>query len=127
MELTEKQILQGNTIIADFFAEKREHLGSSFYYKHGVVYSGFGIHDAKYHSSWDWLMPVVEKIENLEDGEYMFEICGRRSTISIMVNHNRYDNVIITEFHTGNSNSKIEAVWLSIVEFIKEYNKIKNG
>lgn len=26
------------------------------------------INDLKYHSSWDWLMPVVEKIEQVHEG-----------------------------------------------------------
>ena len=36
----------------------------------------------KFHKSWDWLMPVVEKIENLED--YRFDIIIRQETVIIL-------------------------------------------
>jgi len=31
----------------------------------GQYESAFKISDLKYHSSWDWLMPVIEKIESM--------------------------------------------------------------
>ena len=92
--LAKEQIIVGNKLIAEF--EKLEiHNTLSLaktpikaYEWHCNLYSEM---ELKYHKSWDWLMPVVEKIEDLYDGEYFFDICGRRSRISIMVNHNIED------------------------------------
>lgn len=72
----------------------------------------------KYNESWSELMPVVEKIESL----------GYRTQLN-------YDEIQgnwfkITEGHSyqkalGESKSKIKAVWLAVVEFIKWYNQNK--
>jgi hypothetical protein len=122
--MTSEEIANGKVLIAHFMGLKQ---GNDWEFRNQMANWCHSL-DLKYNTSWDWLMPVVEKIENLEDGEYMFEICGRRSGISIMVNHNSDDNVTIVEFHARNSNSKMEAIWLSVVEFINrhyEINKIE--
>lgn len=67
-----------------------------------------------YHSSWDWLIPVVEKIESLNHPVYInsnncviYEKVGR--------NHGWFiDNY---------ADTKIEATWISCVEFIKITSK----
>jgi hypothetical protein len=78
--------------------------------------------EAKFHTSWDWLMPVVEKIEDLQDGEggdairshlYDFEV--RR--ISCMVHG--------ADIEVSDASSKIEAVYQAVVEFIIWYNQNK--
>jgi len=111
--MTHTEIIEGNKLIAKFMGKDDKH---RFLFDHLNT-------KALYHISWDWLMPVVEKIEGLYDGEYFFDICGRRSTISVMVNHNIHDSATIVEFHSRNSSSKMEAIWLSIVEFIKKHNE----
>lgn len=80
----------------------------------------------KYHSSWDWLMPVVEKIESLN-----FKTVLATSELTC---YKYYMNIItgigIVKETIDNpsklmckSNSKIECVWSTVVEFIKWYNK----
>jgi len=67
------------------------------------------LHDElKYHSSWDWLMPVVEYIEQL--GGYTFYIVGTSC----------YINGSPPSVH---GESKIEAVYKKVVQFINWYNK----
>ena len=56
------------------------------------------IHKMEYHISWDWLIPVVQKIEQVNEG-VPSELC----------NLNLY--------------SYQEEVYDAVVEFIKEYNK----
>lgn len=60
-----------------------------------------------YHKSWDWLMPVVDKIENLH---YGFEIIGN------------YVKVLGTPIYSTRK-TKIQAVYNAVVEFIKWYNQ----
>ena len=72
-------------------------------------------HSIKYHTSWDWLMPVVEKIEN--DKRYDVNILQYGTIIC--------DNQIeiINNIANISFDRKIEHTYDAIVQFIKEYNK----
>ena len=67
--------------------------------------------EMKYHTSWDWLMPVVEKIESLG---YWVNRNDGDITIS-----NKSDMVVITPMSSGG----IDMMYKSVVEFINEHNK----
>ena len=69
----------------------------------------------KYHSSWDWLMSVVEKIEK----DYWVTIVTRLTKTSCAVHkpHKGFEQI-----SRGDSFSKIHAIWLMVVSFIKWYN-----
>ena len=69
----------------------------------------------EYHTSWDWLMPVVEKIESLG---YEFFIVEDR----IKIAHNT-DHSIDTIINFTLGGSKREATYKAVVEFINQYNK----
>jgi len=74
----------------------------------------------EYHLSWDWLMPVVEKIES---SGYEFFIVEDRIKIAHNTDHS---TEIIINFTLGrNYGSKREAVYQGVLEFINEYNKNK--
>lgn len=80
-----------------------------------------------YHSDWNWLMQVVEKIESLEDLE-RFEITTFNVSIQYYeTREKRFDYNLY--FSTIELNSKvipkIEAVYNACVEFIKWYNNQK--
>jgi hypothetical protein len=70
-----------------------------------------------YHEYWDWLMPVVEKIESLG---YEFFIVEDR----VEVSHNT-DHSIETIIDLTFGGSKIGATYQGVVEFINQYNKNK--
>lgn len=75
--------------------------------------------DLKYHTSWDWLMPVVEKIE--EDDEI---------DVNILLNGTRIfkwrtDVDIVNNIAEISFDKKINHVYDAVVEYIKCYNKIK--
>ena len=86
----------------------------------------------KYHSSWDWLMPVVEKISRIpsyhSNGLYKY-LCHvdinpiKGITIEGMYrrNFNAEDEIFIQIYEY----SYLENTWLGVVEFIKWYNKNK--
>lgn len=71
---------------------------------------------SKYSKDWNWLMQVVEKIENLsKEGEtYMFSITKFSARVT-------YKGSRIVDLPIDNT--KIEAVYNACVEFIKWYNK----
>ena len=64
-----------------------------------------------YHSSWDWLMTVVEKIESLG---YEFTIVESRCKVS-----NNTDHSIEELFHIETIGSKFKTTYDSVVQFIK--------
>lgn len=72
--------------------------------------------ELEFHSSWDWLMPVVEKIESLD---YSVDIDRGWTTISDQTDRDGF--VLIQQ----NSLIKIESVYSTIIEFIKWYNENK--
>jgi hypothetical protein len=73
------------------------------------------IHDLKYHSSWDWLMPVVEKIEKMD---YGFKMC--RKVVEVYVDSTK-EVILKTK-----ESCRFESLFKAVVEFIKWYNeKIK--
>ena len=117
-------VIEGNKLIAEFMGGKYDK-DTTFKIQsdeiwlpiHGIVNcatieSGKG-RIIQYHTSWDWLMPVVEKIENFNDGCTLCIIEDERCHINTQTNF-EVDSVGYT---------KIEAVYNAIIEFIKWYNQ----
>lgn len=78
----------------------------------------------KYHTSWEWLMPVVEKIENKC---YKFDIIGsyhmgRRYKIRINGVGKGDASIEIND----EGKTKIEAVCLAVIKFIQWNNQSLN-
>lgn len=71
----------------------------------------------QYHTSWGWLMPVVENIESLG---YEFFIVENRVKVAHNTDHS-IETIIDFTFDGG----KKGATYQGVVEFIKEYNKKK--
>jgi hypothetical protein len=68
----------------------------------------------KFDKSWDWLMPVVEKIESFG---YEFTIVENRCKVS----HNT-DHSIEELFHIEIIGSKFKVTYEAVLEFIKKFN-----
>ena len=91
-----KTTTQENKLIAEFM---------------GYNYPGdFNLDELMYRSSWDWLMPVVEKIESLGNG------------VTIYKKGCHVNDIGIFSTNGFNHSSKIEQTWKACVEFIKWYN-----
>lgn len=133
--MTQKQILEGNKLIAEFMGCKKEKNNPDLYHT-GHFYNTeietgigmqpsnedvYGYDEMKYNSSWDWLMPVVEKIESLG-----FWINIKKNHVTVAYdNKNTYDsNMIHSEF---GDISKIERVYICVINFIKFYNELETG
>lgn len=71
--------------------------------------------ELRYYNSWDWLMPVIEKIEKLG---YAVKITSKYC--SIARNHTYKNPLIISEF----TDSKIKKVYDIVIGFIKYYNRL---
>lgn len=68
--------------------------------------------ELRYDTSWDWLMPVVEKIET---EKFSVMIIGKYTRIQ---RPHPYK-----EFATDICDSKIQSAYKAVVEFIKWYNQ----
>ena len=71
--------------------------------------------ELQYHTSWDWLMPVVERINTMDDFRY-----------SVAINHLYtaiHDNFTRQWVADRDGYSTLEATYKAVVEFIKEHNK----
>lgn len=128
--MTQEQIEQSNILIAAF--EKR-----LFYGKHTIDKYGGNTANAlpemKYHSSWDWLMPVVEKISNIHYPDYYshtpkrdddgdFDDCAYPRTFGMRDKEGNYmvrisASVLIT------APTFIGAVYGAVVDFVKDYSE----
>jgi endonuclease IV len=77
---------------------------------------------SKYHTSWDWLMPVVERINDTE----RYEVCiGNCHCHVTDIENDNYKVRALTLSLQGKTT--IEATYLAVVEFINWYNKEHNN
>lgn len=90
--MNKETINEGNALIADF--------------EHGKILP-FPLHLAEYHTSWDWLMSVISKIN---------------ASVKPDKNADDYLTAIIRKLALGN----IESTWVAVAEFIKYYNTKTN-
>ena len=160
--MTNYEILEGNKLIAEFMGatistqtlfENDDDLETLIIEKYSrplffndTLYSLFGwmsyenLDRMCYHSSWDWLMPVVEKIESLgfsvsinngscsvlflDNDHYVIRVAYNEDGHFI----NRYLPEDYDWYHTVSEKqtiTKIEALWVAVIEFIKWYNENK--
>ena len=113
---------ENNKLIAEFMGVKPRMESPDVYtYNDGVFFmcredNPEKVMDAiagyvKYHTSWDWLMPVINKVKSIDD-EFKIEEVG----VYDIVEENETPEIIYYEY-------SIEETYKSIVEFIKSYNK----
>ena len=140
--MTKQEITDGNIIIADFMevkiSTKEEYAKMISCPTEEII--NMPEQNVYYHSSWDWLMPVVEKIESLDlrkngydfpkvkfMGDYIeiFWYANYRGTSYYWKDW--MDCAGTFHKHINQCESKILAIFSAIVEFIKWYNNnIKN-
>ena len=91
--------MKNNKLIAEFMKLPTEVFNSGImnYHHDGAWYEE---HELSYNVSWDWLMPVVEKIE-----DYLSDNVGE-----------------VGYFDDGLTSNDIEVRYQAVVEFIKQYN-----
>lgn len=88
--------------------------------------------ELKYHESFDWLMPVVEKIAKIETNDKVYN--GEDSyfdsyfprTFAMINCETREFMVRLNRNPLHQSTSLIEASYKAVVEFIKWYNQQQN-
>ena len=132
--LTDKDIVEGNKLIAQFMVPNWELLKGDNY--DGGI-NGIDLFTAaalcaedysnfRFHDSFNSLFRVIEKIEDIDGGlSYWVTLCGHRCTIEEVINIYSDKRELIVEYGGLNSGSKIQNYWCAIVDFIKYYNALK--
>ena len=103
------KVLDGNIPIKGYYEANDESIFILNEYYEGVVEENSML----FHKSYDWLMPVVEKISSINDNVFWIIIGG--------------DNEVGFNNNTGVRNdieyNGIESIYQKVVEFIKWYNE----
>ena len=105
--------MKDNNLIAEFMGFKQPHPefpNTTYWYKELPNGRLETLAILNYHISWDWLMPVVQKIESLG---YVFTIQGGKAEFGEM----------ISKPQCFTSKDKISSTYDAVVEFIKQHNK----
>lgn len=106
---------ESNILIADF-------MGAITVDKDGNIKED--INKLRYNTCWDWLMPVVEKIESLFNEALIFAIHDSRAHIRADSQASLAYNIPdIPECYSGFLDSKIGAVYDTCIQFIQWYNQ----
>lgn len=138
--MNNQKIIDGNRVIAEFMGikilTKKEYAKMTNCPIEEII--NMPEQNVYYHSSWDWLMPVIDKIESLDlrKNGYDFpkvKFLGDHIEIFIYATY-RSDYIYWQPWvdlrgnwhnHPKQCNSKIEAAYKAVIDFIKWYNKNK--
>jgi hypothetical protein len=89
----------------------------------GLISNNRSISDLHYHTSWYWLMPVVEKIEEITIEDNNMTIKSHRFLVEIVLGSCEiYDSVSSSVVGSGDYGNKLDSTYNAVVEFIKWYN-----
>lgn len=114
---------ENNKLIAEFMEAQ---VTIDTYFITGM-YMTISENDLKYHSDWNWLMEVVEKIESLGVNFWSVKSKVKLTIVGELakkLNSSLYDTEFEGyDFIYTQENSKKEAVYNACVEFIKWYNQ----
>lgn len=97
--MNDQEIIEGNKLIAEFMGMGEKFLPMDYEHENGV----------RYHSSWDWLMPVVEKIEK-ENPKAGIQIDGKKCSVFL-------PKYLVMDF---SGDTKLEATWNAVIYFIRK-------
>lgn len=147
--MTKEKIIAGNKLISEFMCFKisKDEISSHTAIKENNKVIGFksmdfygkinnggrqgswnSFDEMEFYTSWDWLMPVIERIENSCNRSYQFKIYRNQAFVECTVMN---DKTILTsqKFVAGSDykgeNTKLANTYQAVIEFIEWYNKQK--
>jgi hypothetical protein len=111
------ETIQGNKLIAQFMGILPDVYNPERYVSSTWPDTIFATpSEMRYHSSWDWLMPVVEKIE--AEG-FKFQLCRKRATL--------LNDLTGTTIMYVKAADKLSSAWELAVYAIRHINHLKEG
>jgi len=113
--MTREQINEGNKLIGDFMEQMILDVNVLY------VFSELPIekYPRQFHYSWDWIIPVVEKIRSLDNMVNLNFWSETNATECVIYNWEDFGSAEIR----NECQSSIESVYLSVVEFIRWHNQ----
>ncbi len=116
----ENELRENNKLIAEFMGLVKSSYRNMYWTEKSK--EGFGegeLVNLLYHTSWDWLMPVVDRIEGIidEHGCAKYNVRVEQSWVDIIDNHTS-DEIVKVD-----GDNRREATYKAVVEFIKWYNE----
>lgn len=122
---------ENNKIIAEFMGglynnQSRLNLQSNEIWLpyHGVCnYKSDNGKSLQYHSSWDWLMQVVEKIESIKLDKLSFGLVMEKDRVTIYYCHEIEPNKKVDLFFEWGQKTKIGNTYKIVCSFIEWYNE----
>jgi hypothetical protein len=121
--MKELSIEEGNKIIAEWMGEEVIWHEEKWQWKSRHN----GIKPFMYDHLWDWLMPVVEKIERMRYHTQIFYLHYLKAHACQISKGKDFAKPFDDAEWSGSSlNSKIEAVWQAVVFFIQWHNQNKH-
>lgn len=126
------ETIEGNKLIGEFMGYTYGNISGwvhgsriGFYKKDdtGNIVEFYNENNLKYNSSWDWLMPVVEKINTvcIERGGELSNHSRDQEELSDPLDNPKHWKS--WSYHYIHLSTKRESVWNDVVEFIEWYNK----
>jgi hypothetical protein len=116
-----KTLEEKNRMIAEFMGIVESSIDGQFYTKKSS--EGFGVGELvslKYHESWDWLMPVVEKIRKINCYDR-----GDIFNVQFIISNDRiefYQSGYTKKESYWYQNNGIESVYNAVIGCITMYN-----
>lgn len=117
--------LTSSALIAEFMAEKKELPHYLFCWLTSEYKTGwYTIDRMQFHLSWDWLMPVVDKImrTKIGDGLETFDYPNFR-TFGMINEETGGIMVGLNGFQVFEAETLIEATFLAVVDFLEYWSK----
>lgn len=114
------EIIEGNELIAEFMGVETREETATLHKRFLINERFYAAQNLKYHLDWNWLMPVVEKIESIKfNGQTRFPVAIEDKICAIAdISYPSDVDEYIVNIQVG---KKIEAAWTAIVEFVKWY------
>jgi len=142
--MKQNEILEGNKLIAEFmgwkFKESKpykvwdpkfisdEQPPNDWLMTTWIIedFKSYLMKTLKFHSSWDWLIPVIEKIEQFDNGVCSVLITGKACDIAFSTKYNMQGEDYDAPNFIKIEGSKISSAWSTVVDFIKWHNSLNH-
>lgn len=152
--MTENEIINGNKKIAMFWGSIEKYdsnINGNYWTFNEEWYDTFNdvccgtqwiTGNFKFHKSWNWIIPIIDKIENLDMSDQHYKWIAHDGERSNFINYefemkqwsDGYSSCISMDLQLDPSETvagdyykkyptRIDAVWNCVVEFIDYYNK----
>ena len=112
-----ENVTENNKLIAEFIGRKGKQ-NKNLYWVNIPNVDWVAPEEMKFHEDWNWLMPVIDKIETILPDD---------STVHIEFNRCWIDNNKEGLTIDACRNTRLDSVYYAVLEFIEWYNEHKEA